>query len=544
MGCTASSSMFKVTYLSETKQTKVNLPTYAAARAWITSQFSELHQQPYRLQTFQVPPVIIKNTQDYVSVFNRYQGELHLQVVLEKTQKYKYEILKKLSPSIFKIRRGLEDIEATGFMLSPRFCLLGINKNIHNYHALFEDGTSLLFKKDGIMISVGEFSIAELEITPQWATKTLGRDAITLDTNYNYDHAVLLYYSTSRTVIQEYTGEYAIENQKVCFNAKEVSLSTPGAPVFSSNGKVFAIYTKNGIAETASNIIKNLAQQIEFLDISYQEAIEESLMLSNVFNYKIKTEKENWDTMSGFINTGNSSLILIQDNEIKSYGGMDAKEGSSMAYTPLGIIITGSDNLGSKKKAWIFNGNSIESLPDLKQKHVNHSSLYFENKVYVISGKYNSYVEALDLQTKNWIEVCNLSSKRAFTSLIISNNCLYLFGGVKSKKRISRSIWKFVDNTFEKCSFKLPEKILAPGIILFKSSHVIVFGGMVSDDEYNKKVWEISLDDGMINDSEPFDISMTFGVYPTTKSNKGIILYSNRGEIILYDKSLEILTSS
>ena len=533
MGCTSSQCILSVTFEEQTRKSNHDFTSYTTARAWISSQFPDLCQHPYRLQTFQTPPLTIKNAQDYASLHKRYSGELQLLAVLEKPKRYRPEIFEKLPNSIFKVRKGKEDIEATGFLLSPRLCLIGISREVHQYHALFEDGTSLNFKKDGIMVPIGEFVLTELDLTSQWASKTMLNKPIVMEKDVSHSQGILMYYARNRSVLQELVSKFQVSGEHICFDKKALDNCTSGAPVFSDNGKVFAVYSSNGKAITVAEIAKILEQESEGLDISYQEAIEEALALSSIPIEKSTGIDETWGSVSVFIDSRKSSLVVGGEKEVK---GLDAKDGSSIALTPYGVMITGCDDIGNKNKAWIFNRKSIKNISDTNKKHVNHSSIFFQLKVFVISGKYTSAVEVYDFKTKIWEETSKLPSKRIHTSLVISSDTLYMFGGLKPKNKPTKAIWKYTECAWEKCVFKLPQYIIGPGILLIEPGRILVFGGKVSKEDFNLKCWTLSMISGESEEFCDFESEMVFGSYPTTKLEKELAIFSNNGERVAYDR--------
>lgn len=540
MGCTSSQCILSVTFDSQVKKTKQNLSNYSAARAWISSNFPELHQRPFRLQTFQSPPLTIKNSQDYISLYKKHAGELSLLVVLEKSKRYKPEIFDKFLYSIFKVRRGKEDIEATGFLLSPRLCLIGIGKDIQEYHALFEDGTSVGFKQNGIVLPIGEFALVELDVSSQWASRTLLKKPITLDTSVPQGQGIILYYSKTKPVLQEYLSTFVNDNNFVVFEQKPLASCTPGAPVFNEAGKAFAVYSGKGKAVVITEIAKKLEQESEFLNLSYQEAVEEALILSDFAIPKRVGKNESWANMSVFIDSERASLVMGHDKSATVFEGVDAKEGSSIALTPYGIVITGCDDLGNKNKAWLFNGKTIANISNLHRKHVNHSSIFFELKVLVVSGKYTSKVEAYDFQSKVWEEISALPSKKCYTSLLVFRDVLFMFGGLKSHNLPSRAIWKYEKNDWEKCKLKLTEALIGPGVVQCEGK-IIVFGGMNNYEEYSKNTWTVDINTGEIKSLSVFPVEMVFGSYPTSKFENEIMIFSNRGEKVSYNKSLQKL---
>ena len=126
MGCTSTASILTVTFNSTKKTPKQKFSDYSALRAWISNEFLELREKAYKLQVYQKPSIKIKNAFDYYSLLKKYSGELNLEAIIEKSKRYKPEIFGKITPSIFKIRKGKDDVEAVGFFLSPRLCLIGI----------------------------------------------------------------------------------------------------------------------------------------------------------------------------------------------------------------------------------------------------------------------------------------------------------------------------------------------------------------------------------------------------------------------------------
>ena len=538
MGCASSQYIVSVTFEEETKKSKQDFSSYTAARAWVSSQFPELCQHPYRLQTFQTPPLTIKNAQDYTSLHNRYSGELQLVAVLEKPKRYLPEIFEKLPNSIFKVRKGKEDIDATGFLLSPRLCLVGVRRHIHRYHALFEDGTTVDFKKNGVMLHVGEFALIELDLTSQWASKTLLNKPIVMEKDTTHSQGIIMYYARNRSVLQEFVSKFKVSGEYICFEEKVLANCTPGAPVFSANGKVFAVYSGNGKAVTVAEIAGLLQKEAANEYSGYQEAIEEALALSSIPIEKSAATDETWGSVSVFLDSQRSLLVVGGETEVK---GLDAKDGSSAALTPFGVMITGCDEIGNKNKAWIFDGKSIDSICDTNKKHVNHSSIFFQRKVLVVSGKYTSSVEVYDFKTNTWEETWKLPSKRMHTSLVVYSDALYMFGGLKPKNKPSKAIWRYTESAWEKYGFKLPEYIIGPGILLIEPGTILVFGGEYSKDDFNHKCWTISMNSGESNEFCEFEPEMIFGSYPTTKLEKELTILSNRGEKITYDRLLRKL---
>jgi Kelch motif len=566
MGCTSSKSVVLVTYESNTKALSQKMTSYLTIRSWISDQFPELNQQPYRIQTYKNPTTTIKNTQDYINLLKRSSGELHLEAVVEKPKRFKPEVFQDMYSSIFKVRKGQEDIEATGFMLSPRLCLLGINKGLYDHHALFEDGTSLSFKQEGVMIVLGDFLLAELEITPEWVLNTLKNKPLVLENDAKQPQALVLYYSKTKPVLQEYQGEFELDSECILMDPKSLRYCTPGAPVFNNFGKVFGIYLSKGKAVLVKKIIKNIETGFENLDQSFQEAFDEAFTLSNI---KIpKNLMQTWNNLSAYIDPSSLSLVLDQDDElfykndpiescnsgykplvlsqilsifIQNYNGLQAQEGSSIVLTPYGIFITGCNQLGSSKKAWLFNQNAIIAIEDMNKKHINHSSIYLQQKVFVVSGKYTRTVETYDFNSKSWTNHSKLPNKRSYTSLLVYKSTLYLFGGVSSRLKIYNSILKLDEDTWTVCNFFLNKNLLGPGVILIEDDKVIVFGGMTNDDQYNNDAWIYSMDTGESNYYQEFDVDMVFGSYPTSLIDKDIVIYSNKGEKVNYSCNLNKL---
>ena len=536
MGCTSTASILTVTFNSTKKTPKQKFSDYSALRAWISNEFLELREKAYKLQVYQKPSIKIKNAFDYYSLLKKYSGELNLEAIIEKSKRYKPEIFGKITPSIFKIRKGKDDVEAVGFFLSPRLCLIGISENVNDYHALFEDGSSLSFKEDGVFIVVGAgLAIAELELTNQWILNTVETKPILLDEKNDYEQAVLLFYSKSRPVLQEFIGSYKVSGHFASFDEKMTRECVCGAPLLSDSGKVFAVYTGKGLALFVSEIIKTIESEMDNLDLSLQEAVDEAFVLSKI---NVKTQnitKNHLSGLSAYMDLNNSSLILCQNESFTEYKGIDAKDGSVLIFTPFGIVITGCDVSGNRKKSWIFTENKISYLPDMNKSHLYHSSIFFDNKIFVISGKYTNFVETFDSKSNKWLIESQLPEKISYSNVLAEGNSLYLFGGRVSKE-VSRKIYKFTDNQWVLCEFSLPKPIFGIGIIRIFNTDILIFGGKGPYDKFNHNTWIFSLNKGTCQDFQKFTIKMTFGWYPTAEIKNDIIVFSNNGEKVRYNK--------
>jgi hypothetical protein len=124
-----------------------------------------------------------------------------------------------------------------------------------------------------------------------------------------------------------------------------------GAPLLSDSGKVFAVYTGKGLALFVSEIIKTIESEMDNLDLSLQEAVDEAFVLSKI---NVKTQnitKNHLSGLSAYMDLNNSSLILCQNESFTEYKGIDAKDGSVLIFTPFGIVITGCDVSGNRKKS-------------------------------------------------------------------------------------------------------------------------------------------------------------------------------------------------
>lgn len=545
MGCTNASCLLHVTFGSSKKQASQPLTSYKTLRTWINSSFPDLSEKPYRIQLETDPPQIIKNSQDYQQVYSKYSGKLSLHIVLEKPKRYRPDLFDKLTNWIFKVRKNNEDVEATGFMLSPRMCLIGVTQGHYNYHALFEDGSTLEFKQNGVLLVIGKFSLIELQVTNDWIAKHLSTKQILLDPSSTINKVVIFYYCRSRAILQELVQEDTkLEGLYLMFNVKSSSNCTPGSPVFNDQGKVVAIYESEGKASSIAKFIHEIEAVLDSVDVSFQEAVQEAVVLSGV-NLKLpEIVPDPWANYSVFIDTIKSSLVY-SDQKSVNFAQVEAKTGSSVAITPFGIVITGQDESGNKRKAWVFNGKSVESLKDMNEKHLNHCSLFFMNMVFVVSGSYSKAVEIYDFHSQSWEVFNELPGKRSFTSLLEHKNSLYLFGGLKAKKQVSKSIMCLKDREWIKVELKLPEKLAGLGVFLRGKHEIIIFGGFNIIKEYNSTVYSLDMRHSTSSPITSAFLESEFGNFPTTSTPSYLIFYSTTGtQIQLNPTSLTFTKTS
>ena len=537
MGCTNANCLVQVTFESTKKQASQPLTSYKTLRTWINSSFPDLSQKAYRIQLETEPPQIIKNSQDYQQIYKKYSGKLSLHIVLEKLKRYRPDLFDKLTNWIFKVRKNNEDVEATGFMLSPRMCLIGVTEGQYNYHALFEDGSTLEFKQNGVLLVIGKFSLIELEVTNDWISKHLSTKQILLDPSGTVKKVVVFYYCRSRAILQELVQEDTkLEGFYLMFNAKSSMNCTTGSPVFNDQGKVVAIYESEGKATLIGKFIQEIEAVLDSVDISFQEAVQEAVVLSGV-NIKLpEIVPDPWANYSVFIDTIKSSLVYTDQKSV-NFTQIEAKTGSSVTITPLGIVITGQDDSGNKRKAWVFDGKTVKSLKDMSEKHLNHSSLFFMNLVFVVSGSFSKAVEAYDFHSQTWLLFNNLPGKRSFTSLLVYKKSLYLFGGLKSKKQVSKSILCLKDKEWIKIQLKLPEKLAGLGAFQRGKHEIIIFGGFNSIKEYNSTVYSLDFHHKTSSSIASAFLESEFGNFPSTSTPSYLIFYSTTGTPIQVNPS-------
>jgi hypothetical protein len=532
MGCTNTVCAVYVMHESGEKHTNQPLTSYKALRSWINSSFPDLSQKPYKIQTDSVPSQVIKNSRDYLQIYSKHSGRLNLKVLLDKPKRYKPEIFEKLSNWIFKVRKEGEDVEATGFMLSPKMCLVGIKDNHFQYHALFEDGSTLQFKADGPVVILQDFSLLELEVTNEWISKHMSSSHILLDCKSTPIKLIMFYYSKSRPILQEFILENPeVSKESFNINPKSISSATPGSPLFSDSGHLIGVYHSQGKAIRSHHLIQEIESNFPNLDKSFQETLEETVILSGITLHKSSpSTDDSWKNMSVFLDTEKSSLVL--SSEDLSQGSLEArvaaKSGSSVAVTPFGILISGQDDQGDRRKAWIFDGKTMQNIRNMK-KHVNHSSIFFKSKVFVVSGSSTASVETYDFQLHDWQVFNALPKKRSCTSLAVVSDQLFLVGGVKNKQKLSKSILVLNDLQWEKLRVSLPAPLAGLAVFKSGSKSLVLFGGFSEGHENNSKLWKLNLSREKIKEICIIKLNSIFGSFPVTYSEDLVTIYSNTG---------------
>ena len=536
MGCTSSSSSISILHETSRKQSNQPLTTYKALRTWINSSFPELAAKPYKVLTDSNPPQTIKNSRDYQMIYSKFSGQLNLKVVVDKAKRYKAEVFDKISKWIFKVRKENEDVEATGFMLSPKMAIVGIESGLEEYHALFEDGSTLMFKDNGLKLASG-LALVELNMTNDWIKKHMNVTQVLMNLELKVGKIVLLYYSRNRTILQEFVVDLnEITQAEIKFDKKSTSTATPGSPVFDESGKVIAVFTGDGTAIVVKKLLEGIETGLVSLDTSFHEKIEEAVILSGITIPKPSDQKDAFKNMSVFIDTEKSTLIYSSYDD-QNEEAIEATSGSSVALTPFGVLISGQDDSGDRQKSWLFNGKSMQSLKPLKKSHVNHSSIYFNSKVFVVSGSSSSAVEIYDFQQHDWQILNNLPSKRSFTSLVSTKTKLYLFGGKKAGKKLSRSILCLNEMQWEKIQIKLPQRIYGIATCDLGRNKVLVFGGVGEAGEFCSEAVIINLKKGIIEKKKHQGVNAVFGSFPVSYSDDVIVVYSNNGEKVTLDRN-------
>ena len=536
MGCTNSFSSISILHETSRKQSNQPLTTYKALRTWINASFPELAAKPYKVQTDSNPSQIIKNSRDYHMIYSQFSGQLNLKVVVDKANRYKAEVFDKISKWIFKVRKENQDVEATGFMLSPKMAIVGIESGLAEYHALFEDGSTLMFKDSGMKLASG-ISLVELNMTNEWIRKHMNVTQILMSLELKVGKVVLLYYSMHRTILQEIVEDLSeIGQVEIKFDKKSTSKATPGSPIFDESGKVIAVLAGDGTAVVVRKLLEGIETGMHSLDTSFHEKIEEAVVLSGITIQKPSDQTDAFKNMSVFIDTEKSTLIYSSCDD-QNEEAIEATSGSSVALTPFGVLISGQDDLGDCRKSWLFNGKSMQSIKPLKKRHVNHSSIYFNSKVFVVSGSLSSAVEIYDFQQHDWEILNNLPAKRAFTSLIATKTKIFLFGGKKSGKKLSRSILCLNEMQWEKIQIKLPQRIFGMGTCDLGRNKVLVFGGIGEAGGFCSDAAIINLKKGIVKKSKYQGVNAVFGSFPVSYSEDVIVVYSNNGEKVSLDRN-------
>jgi V8-like Glu-specific endopeptidase len=266
----------------------------------------------------------------------------------------------------------------------------------------------------------------------------------------------------------------------------------------------------------------------EFEEIKHEEIIPE--------------EEPNMVQRSVYVNNEDNILELFEPGEDKSvkYNNIPIfGDGISAVSCRHGVVITGPD-LNDITKAWIFNGVNFKELPETLKRHDYHGSVYYSDRLYLISGKFTRAVEYFDFETYQWTMCSKLPKARSYVSACVTDAAIYIFGGYcLQKQKAFSSILKYENDSWTKLPIKLHEKQFGMGAVALSSSTFLIFGGerpsKTGGYKKTKRSWYINTEEGSCTAGPKVQVSDCFNSYSMGIGESEIVVFSSTGHLQLYD---------
>ena len=185
------------------------------------------------------------------------------------------------------------------------------------------------------------------------------------------------------------------------------------------------------------------------------------------------------------------------------------------------MIITGGYDVLSKEisnsvfQINIYNINDVKIIKPMKIKRHSHSCLYLSNNIYCIGGYgYNNdrsnpstskiislkSCEKYDIITKEWKQIKELNSARAYFGNCIYNENIFVFGGYDNNNILS-SIEKYepITDIWITYHIKLPIKIAELGVINYNNKFIFLLGGVDENKKLLDNIYIGRLDHNIVN---------------------------------------------
>ncbi|OMJ75367.1 hypothetical protein SteCoe_25524 [Stentor coeruleus] len=310
--------------------------------------------------------------------------------------------------------------------------------------------------------------------------------------------------------------------------------------VFNSSNQIIGVITSIFGHEVKVYPSKKLCRHAEVSKILITE--KDAKVIENmglqVFNSISKPVMEpiilepNYNEFSFFHHKNNK--ILVYNNNMLN---LDSKKtnliinkGATYTTTPYGLIVT------FNKTAYQITDNLTE-LENLKHKHVYHSSVWHNNKLYVISGKKCKEVEYLDIYMKWHIDKPLPKAAKKNAAVCSVNNSIYLMAG-KDDNKLSNSVLKFTV-IWKVLKWSSPWKYEGMGLLTNKNSFLL-FGGIGKKNK-NYKFCEIDFNGKKINKGKlietGFFSNKSFGVSENKK-----YFFINSSKILEFSETFKLVS--
>lgn len=546
-----------IEFNSVVKSSNRQFPDLSQVREWILERFPSIRCLSYSI-TVPTLKMQIRNHEDYSLAIKKSRKSLRMVVTLDKRLKLTNQILENISKGILKIRQKGHDLEATGTLIAHNLILttaeqLREKANLRDYSVLSSDNREILFKEDGIFIGIGEpphfhFVVAEID-----SHSTLNDlPLIKLQKEFKGDtteEATVVYFTKQRPIIQEITGQIQTLSfpyfTLVGLNLREGS---SGAPIFNQKGELIGLYSPYlpvGSAVSIKFITSELLKN-SLGDSGWGLAVRELDNFSGLFMDDMEENQADNESECServpelgpcFYRKEDSLLFYFNEHELFKRE-ISLKNGTGDVAVSCGsyVILTGKNNENEYKSAWKIDKQGVIELPSMKQPHKYHSSVYFNKKLYIFSGKYTRKCESWDESKRQW------SAETALPHSILHNSAcayvdkIYLLGGIVDQE-YSNTILCYFESIWDELVIQLPFNAINIGTFCTEDNRIFILGGYIAEDSEpcaNHLAWKLNIETGETQ-SFPLKGHLVFNGSSFQTTEPVFSHFSATGDYIQYD---------
>jgi hypothetical protein len=323
-----------------------------------------------------------------------------------------------------------------------------------------------------------------------------------------------------------------------------------GSPVFDCDFKLIAMQMTTGAfsneAVRCSEILAYIKQQpVTPAIISLLSKIEPNIMLNRPLDYNASLAITDSPQSCRVYGISSAPRDDVRVYNVKTYQtssiNLDERlgEGTSICSFPHGLFISGGKL--SLRKFWLhfFLGDEKWFTGELIQAHYGHCSVFHEGKIYIIGGSNSKQpirnVEAFDYKQCKFTVVHVLRQARAYPSVCVLNDRMYVCGGMCNNEYLS-SIEVYQDDQWVYYELRMPTALYGCCVFTMDTSKLVILGGMRDKTRSNNKVYIMNTSIGKF---AAYDLSVKVGFsnsFGVLEQDYAAYFYSNEGTLLKFDK--------
>lgn len=478
-------------------------------------------------------------------------------ITLDKRVKLSNKILENIHRGILKVRQKGHNIEATGVLIAHNLILTTAEQlrgkaNLKDYSVLSNDGREVFFKENGIFIEIGEpphfhFVVAEIDSYSTLNDLPLVKLQKEFKGNTN-EEAIVVYFTKQRPIIQESTGQVQTLSfpyfTLVDLNLREGS---SGAPIFNQKGELIGLYSPYlpvGSAVSINFITSELLKN-KLDDSGWGLVVRELVNFSGLFMDDMEENQADNESECServpelgpcFYRKEDSLLFYFKEYELlKREVPLESGTGDVAVSCGSYVILTGKNNENEYKSAWKIDQQGVVELPAMKQPHKHHSSVYFNKKLYVFSGKYTRKCESWDESKRQWSAETALPYSISHNSACAHADKVYLLGGLIDFE-YSSTILCYFESIWDELVIQLPFNAINIGTFCTGNNRIFILGGYTATDSKpcaSYVAWRLNIETGKTR-SIPLKKHLVFSGSPFHNTESVFSHFSSTGDYIQY----------